>query len=139
LVQARSVGEGAHIGARSGVEMLALPPLSFFVSRRALYGGGYSMRSPTGSGSIRPWSGVATSLRRRRCRSAANSSALRTDIIYDTRDYAGLLDKFLNRVGWERCAPMLLAAIGLGSQARCGFGERYPRLAIKSPAHTRFS
>src|SRR4051812_28851886 len=27
---------------------------------------------------------------------------------------------------------MLLAAIGLGSQARCGFSERYRRLAIKA-------
>ncbi len=28
-------------------------------------------------------------------------SALGTDIVYDTGDYAGLLDKFLDRVGWE--------------------------------------
>src|SRR5882672_1208065 len=29
-------------------------------------------------------------------------SVLGTEFIYDTGDYAGLLDKFLHRVGWER-------------------------------------
>src|SRR5438128_2441705 len=40
-------------------------------------------------------------------------SALGTDIVYDTGDYAGLLDKFLNRVEWER----LRADVGRRRQA----------------------
>ena len=48
-------------------------------------------------------------------------STLGTDIVYDTGDYAGLLDKFLDRVGWEAlgadvgAAPARPAsAVGLG-------------------------
>jgi aerobic carbon-monoxide dehydrogenase large subunit len=47
-------------------------------------------------------------------------SSLGTDIVYDTGDYAGLLDKFLRHIGWDKlCADVALRrqdgeAVGLG-------------------------
>jgi len=49
-------------------------------------------------------------------------SALGTEIVYDTGDYAGLLDKFLNRVQWERLRVDAARRRQAGEMVGLGFG-----------------
>jgi carbon-monoxide dehydrogenase large subunit len=49
-------------------------------------------------------------------------SALGTEIIYDTGDYAGLLDKFLNRVQWETLHADVVQRRQAGEIAGLGLG-----------------
>src|ERR1700730_15086356 len=49
-------------------------------------------------------------------------SALVTEIIYDTGDYAGLLDKFLNRVQWETLHADVVQRRQAGEIAGLGLG-----------------
>jgi len=49
-------------------------------------------------------------------------SALGTDIVYDTGDYAGLLDKFLNRVGWESLCADVARRRQAGEMVGLGLG-----------------
>jgi CO/xanthine dehydrogenase Mo-binding subunit len=49
-------------------------------------------------------------------------SALGTDIVYDTGDYAGLLDKFLTRVGWERLRADVARRRQAGEMVGLGLG-----------------
>src|SRR6516165_1843206 len=49
-------------------------------------------------------------------------SALGTDIVYDTGDYAGLLDKFLNRVGWESLCADVARRRQTGEMVGLGLG-----------------
>jgi carbon-monoxide dehydrogenase large subunit len=49
-------------------------------------------------------------------------SALGTDIVYDTGDYAGLLDKFLNRAEWERLRADVARRRQAGEMVGLGLG-----------------
>jgi len=49
-------------------------------------------------------------------------SALGTEIIYDTGDYAGLLDKFLNRVQWETLHADVVQRRQAGEMVGLGLG-----------------
>jgi carbon-monoxide dehydrogenase large subunit len=49
-------------------------------------------------------------------------SALGTDIVYDTGDYAGLLDKFLNRVEWETLRADVVRRGQAGEMVGLGLG-----------------
>jgi carbon-monoxide dehydrogenase large subunit len=49
-------------------------------------------------------------------------SALGTDILYDTGDYTGLLDKFLSRVEWERLRADAARRRQAGEMVGIGFG-----------------
>src|SRR6266850_7710006 len=49
-------------------------------------------------------------------------SALGTDIVYDTGDYAGLLDKFLNRVEWETLRADVARRRQAGEMVGLGLG-----------------
>src|SRR6202011_6260264 len=49
-------------------------------------------------------------------------SALGTDIVYDTGDYAGLLDKFLNRVEWETLRAGVARRRQAGEMVGLGLG-----------------
>src|ERR1700719_4527386 len=49
-------------------------------------------------------------------------SALGTDIVYDTGDYTGLLDKFLNRVEWEMLRADLARRRQAGEMVGLGLG-----------------
>ena len=49
-------------------------------------------------------------------------SALGTDIVYDTGDYAGLLDKFLDRVEWQKLRANVAQRRQAGEMVGLGFG-----------------
>jgi aerobic carbon-monoxide dehydrogenase large subunit len=49
-------------------------------------------------------------------------SALGTDIVYDTGDYAGLLDKFLKRVDWETLQAEVARRRQAGDMVGLGLG-----------------
>src|SRR4029077_13583654 len=49
-------------------------------------------------------------------------AVLGTDVVYDTGDYAGLLDKFLNRVGWEMLQTDVVRRRQAGEMVGLGLG-----------------